>query len=257
MEFDNKVALVTGGASGIGRATAELLVGRGAVVISADIAPAREAAQQKTDQVLLDVTDELAVAAVVEAAQARYGRLDILVAAAGIQRYGTAASTTASEWDEVMAVNLKGAFFAAKHAVPALKAAGGGSIVLVASVQAFISQTAVAAYSTSKAALCALARSIAVDEAAYGIRVNAVCPASVDTPMLRWAARRFSDGTDEGATNLIGTWGRAHPLGRVARPEEVAEAVAFLASDRASFITGSALAVDGGLLAQAAVTLPD
>ncbi len=110
------------------------------------------------------------------------------------------------------------------------------------------------AYTTSKGALNALARSIAIDEAPFNVRANTVCPGSVDTPMLQSAARTF---TDDSASYLIATWGRGHPLGRVARSEEVAEAIAFLASDRASFITGIALPVDGGLLAQAAVVLPD
>jgi NAD(P)-dependent dehydrogenase (short-subunit alcohol dehydrogenase family) len=127
---------------------------------------------------------------------------------------------------------------------------------MVSSVQAFVTQNAVAAYTTSKGALNAFARSIAIDEAKNGIRANTVCPASVDTPMLRSSARSFSDGSDEAAQELVESWGRMHPLGRVAQPDEVAEAIAFLASDRASFITGIALPVDGGLLANAAVVLP-
>ncbi|MFL4909011.1 SDR family NAD(P)-dependent oxidoreductase [Streptomyces sp. MMS24-I2-30] len=260
-EFDGKVAIVTGGLSGIGHATARLLAARGATVVAAGIAPRHGGAAEPLPSVVecveTDVTDERAVARLVAHAARSHGGLDILVAAAGIQRYGTAADTGANEWNEVLAVNVTGAFHAVKHALPQLRARGAGSVVIVSSVQAFVTQTSVAAYTTSKGALNALARSIAVDEAKNGIRANAVCPASVDTPMLRASARTFSDGSNRGAQALVEAWGGMHPLGRVARPAEVAEAIAFLAGDRASFITGVSLPVDGGLLANAAVALPD
>ncbi|WP_331765979.1 SDR family oxidoreductase [Embleya sp. NBC_00896] len=256
MEFEGKSALVTGGAGGIGLATAELLAARGAQVVCASVTRPEAAAHDAITHVETDVTDESSVAAAVGHAVRHHGRLDVLVTCAGIQRYGTAADTPRTTWEEVMAVNVEGAFLAAKHALPALRASGAGSIVLVSSVQAFVTQTNVAAYTASKGALNALARSIAVDEAQYGVRANTVCPGSVDTPMLRTAAARFA-GSPGKAESLIATWGRSHPLGRVARPDEVAEAIAFLASDRASFVTGIALPVDGGLLAQVAVALPD
>ncbi|MEW1847062.1 SDR family oxidoreductase [Nonomuraea angiospora] len=257
-ELDGKVAIVTGGHSGIGRATARLLSARGATVVAAGVPPTggADAPLPGVEHVELDVTDESATARLVEHVAAAHGGLDIVVAAAGVQRYGTAAETGADEWNEVLAVNVTGAFHAVKHALPHLRARGAGSIVIVSSVQAFVTQSAVAAYTTSKGALNALARSIAIDEAKNGIRANTVCPASVDTPMLRASARAFSDGTDQGAQELVESWGRMHPMGRVARPEEVAEAIAFLAGERASFITGIALPVDGGLLANAAVVLP-
>ena len=264
MEFNGRSILVTGGSNGIGRAAAHLFAARGAKVVCADLVP-HTPLEDGIRFVRTDVADEESVAAAVEAAREWTGRVDCLVTAAGIQRYGSAADTSAETWEEVMAVNVRGAFFAVKHALPALREVAG-SIVLVSSVQAFTTQTEVAAYTASKGALNALTRSIAVDEARYGVRVNAVCPGSVDTPMLRSAAAGFAGGgvtasavgTDDGdgAEQLIATWGRSHPLGRVARPEEVAEAIAFLAGERASFITGVALPVDGGLLAQSAVTLP-
>ncbi|GIH18606.1 SDR family NAD(P)-dependent oxidoreductase [Rugosimonospora africana] len=259
MEFDGKVAIVTGGRSGIGRASARLLSARGATVVAAGIPskPDSEPDIPGVEDVHLDVTDEAATARLVADVVDRHGGLDIVVAAAGIQRYGSAADTTAEEWNDVLAVNVTGAFHIVKHAVPPLRARAAGAIVLVSSVQSMATQSTVAAYTTSKGALNALARSIAIDEAGHGIRANAVCPASVDTPMLRSSARMFSDGTDEGAQALVESWGRMHPLGRVARPQEVAEAIAFLASDRASFITGVALPVDGGLLAKLAVALPE
>jgi NAD(P)-dependent dehydrogenase (short-subunit alcohol dehydrogenase family) len=127
--------------------------------------------------------------------------------------------------------------------------------VNVASVQAYAAQPGVAAYAASKGAIVALTKAMAIDHAADNIRCNAVCPGSVDTPMLRWAADLFKGNGTQEAT--VETWGRAHVLGRVARPEEVAEAIAFLASDRSSFVTGADLRVDGGLLSQIAVALPE
>lgn len=257
-EFDNKVAIVTGGHSGIGRAAAGLLASRGASVIAAGVRPPRDAESDLPGISYrdTDVTDGLAIAQLVDDVVAAHGGLDIVVTAAGIQRYGTASDTSENDWNAVLAVNLTGAFATVKLALPHLRRRGAGAIVMVSSVQAFVTQAAVAAYTTSKGALNALSRSIAIDEAKHSIRCNTVCPASVDTPMLRSSARRFSDGSEQAAGELIHSWGRMHPLGRVAQPAEVAEAIAFLASDRASFITGIALPVDGGLLANAAVVLP-
>jgi NAD(P)-dependent dehydrogenase (short-subunit alcohol dehydrogenase family) len=171
-----------------------------------------------------------------------------------VQRYGTVETTEPATWDEVFAVNVRGAYLAARAAVPALRARGGGAIVLVSSVQATASQTGVAAYTASKGALSALARAMALDHVREGIRVNSVAPGSVDTPMLRWAADRFRG--EQTSDEVVASWGRMHPLGRVATPEEVAAAIAYLASGDASAVTGAELRVDGGLLAGLPVELP-
>lgn len=264
-ELGGAVALVTGGSQGIGRAVAELFAAEGVSVGVCGIDPdgVDETVQAIRDRggealaVAADVTDRRAVEQTVNATVERYGGLDILVTSAGIQRYGTVVDTDEPTWDEVFAVNVKGVFLAARAALPHLRRSDRGAIVVISSVQAHGTQTGVAAYAASKGALDALVRAMAIDEAAMGVRVNAVCPGSVDTPMLRASARRFSDGGPEAADEVIARWGRLHPLGRVAEPREVAEVVAFLAGRRSSFITGEDIRVDGGLLAALAVRLPE
>ncbi|WP_219501335.1 SDR family NAD(P)-dependent oxidoreductase [Nonomuraea ceibae] len=254
-EFDGKVALVTGGSTGIGRAVVDRLADGGASVVfcGADAESAFESEQ--VTGVVADVRRAGDMRDLVDLAVARHGGLDVVVTCAGVQRYGTVVDTPEDVWDEVMDVNLKGVFLTCKAAVPRLKARGGGSIVVMSSVQAFASQAQVAAYTASKSALNGLTRAMALDHAADGIRVNVVCPGSVDTPMLRWAADLWRGGLSQ--EDQVAEWGRAHPLGRVARAEEVAELVAFLAGPRSSFITGAEHRVDGGLLARNPAALPE
>ena len=254
LEFEGKSAVVIGGSAGIGKAAALRLASAGASLTltgvseqEVDVAITELSEAGDVCGVTLDVRDENAVAALFGRLAADRGTLDVLVNSAGIQRYGTAEKTTSGEWDDVIGVNLTGMFLTSKYAVPLLRANGGGAIVNVSSVQAVVVQDRVAAYAVSKAGIVALTRSMAIDFAHEGIRVNSVLPASVDTPMLRWAAELHKG--DSTAQDTIDRWGRTHPLGRVAEPAEVAEVIAFLASDRASFVTGSEYRVDGGILA--------
>ncbi len=251
IRMEGKVAVVTGGATGIGQATARKLCELGASVAILD--RNAEAAQTTVEALRnagftasfhpCDVTVESEVRAAMTAAVQQYGTLDILVSNAGIQRYGDVVTTSSRLWDETMNVHVKGCFHATKYAIPAMLASGGGAIVVVASVQSFTAINNSAAYVAAKHALLGITRAIALDFASRNIRANCVCPGAIDTPMLRDTANLTAS-----PEKMIETIGRMHALGRIGRPEEVANAIAFLASDAASFITGTSLIVDGGLL---------
>jgi NAD(P)-dependent dehydrogenase (short-subunit alcohol dehydrogenase family) len=262
-EFSGKVAIVAGGALGIGLAAARRLAQDEApVVICSDregqVGQAVDYLRGEGFEVQgtrADVTSSADMMKLVAFAAETYGGVDILVNSAGVQRYGTVVETEEDVWDEVLGVNLKGMYLACKHAIPEIRKRGGGAIVNVSSVQAFASQKGVAAYTASKGGVNALTRAMALDHAEEGIRVNAVCPASVDTPMLRWSANLFKG--EKTAEETVEDWGKMHPIGRVARPGEVAEVIAFLAGPRASFVTGGEYKVDGGMLAALGVSLPE
>jgi NAD(P)-dependent dehydrogenase (short-subunit alcohol dehydrogenase family) len=246
--LDGKVAIVTGAAKGIGRAIAAKLDGAGASVVLADIdgggAEAAAASLQRATSATCDVRDEGQVAALVGDAVERHGRLDVMVAAAGIATVRPLVQMTLEEWRGVLAVDLDGVFLCTKHAALAMVAGGGGSIVNVASIKAFGGSPATGHYGAAKAGVVSLTKTAALELRAQGVRVNAICPGWVGTDMVHDRREELEAvlGVDFG--ELI-----AHIQGRLGEPGEIAGLALFLASDRSRFCSGTAYVVDGGATA--------
>ena len=241
MRFDGKRAFVTGAGSGIGEAVARRLHAEGAAVTLADVALDRaqaiadELGDGRATAVTLDVRDEAAVRAALPP------ELDVLANIAGIGSTTTAPDTPLDVWEDVFAVNARGTFLTCKHALPAMIERRSGNIVNMASIAGIVGLRNRAAYCASKGAVIALTRALAIDHVGHGIRVNAVAPGTVGSP---WVQRLVSD-----AGESLDDLRARQPMGRLGEPDEIAEAVLYLASDAAAFVTGSVLTIDGGLTA--------
>ncbi len=248
--LDGKVALISGGARGMGATEAKLFAREGARVVFGDIlddegrrveAEIRELGGESTYS-RLDVTREQDWRRAVQIAESKYGKLDILVNNAGIVIRGSIEETSEGDWDRIMAINAKGVFLGTKHALPAMRRAGGGSIVNISSGAGIApSPDTSAAYSASKGAVRIFTKTTAVQHAKDRIRCNSVHPGPIDTPMLQ--AATSDPSSQEARLQRI-------PLGRIGTPEEIAYGVLYLASDESSFVTGSELVIDGGRTAQ-------
>jgi NAD(P)-dependent dehydrogenase (short-subunit alcohol dehydrogenase family) len=250
-DFDGMVAVVTGGSTGIGRAVVDRLAAGGASVVycSHDPQTVTTTEGRNITGIVADVRSADDMRQLMSETVARHGGLDILVASAGIQTYGTAEDTTEEDWHAVLDVNLSGIYRAAKFAIPHLRARGGGAIVALSSVQGRTPARRVLGYSVSKAGVDALVRSMAVDHAADRIRVNAVAPGPVDTPLLLTADPGRPPAPEPPVETDPPAASPDTPQPRIARAEEIAEVVAFLAGRASSYVTGATYAADGGMAA--------
>jgi NAD(P)-dependent dehydrogenase (short-subunit alcohol dehydrogenase family) len=237
--------LVTGAAGGVGRALVQSLVAEGARVCATDITPGvmelEATGEGRVAAVAADVSLAVDVAKVFRIARERFGGVDALVSNAGAIVTKPVHETTEEEWDRVLDSNAKALFLTAREAIPEMLQRGRGVIVATGSISSVVGLPAQAAYCASKGALLQLVRQMAVDYAAYGIRVNAVGPGSIDTPFLT----QYLDGLPDPAAGLADIKA-AHPMGRIAQPQEVADAIVYLLGPKSSFVTGQILMVDGG-----------
>lgn len=246
----DKVCLITGGGSGIGRATCQLFAREGAKVVVADLSlPAAQAVAQQIGHPAIamevDVAQSASVRSMIEATVRALGHLDVLINNAGYGIPGSVTETSEDDWDKLMAVNVNGVFYGCKYAIPVMKQQGGGVIVSTASIVAIVGIRNRAAYCASKGAVAALTRAMALDHVADNIRVNCVAPGTIDSPYFEDLFRK-----SERPQELRRELEARQAMNRLGRPEEIANAFLFLASDDSSFCTGSMLTVDGGMTAQ-------
>ena len=239
--FKNKVVLITGAGQGIGLATAKRMSSEGATIIAGILDDSQAEAVKDYEAVKLDVRHEESWEATIDFLMKSHGGLDVLVNNAGISPQATAEETTREFWDEVMEINLRGSFLGCQKVIPLMRKRGGGAIVNLASINGIRGNRRLVAYAATKGAIVSMTMALALDHSQDNIRVNCVCPATIDTAMPRGMMAEAPD-----PALLERQMIEKHPIGRIGQPEEVASTIAFLASEDASFMTGLAIPVDGG-----------
>ena len=248
MEWTNKVAVITGAATGIGKATKDLLRDKGCIVYNLDLAMAED--ETAGYYIQCDVRNRQQIKEAVKSVYAKEQRIDMLFANAGIHLFANIEQTTDEQFDNIVGTNIAGTFFTLKAVVSIMKQQRYGSIVLMGSDQTFAGKASSSIYGMTKGAIGQLAKSTAIDYAPYNIRVNCICPGTIDTPLLHKAVDVYVSLTSTKKEDVYRDLDKIQPLGRIGKPGEIANAVAFLLSDENSFMTGSLVSVDGGYVCQ-------
>jgi NAD(P)-dependent dehydrogenase (short-subunit alcohol dehydrogenase family) len=248
MKWENKVVIITGANTGIGKATKDLLRNKGCIVYNLDLALTDD--EIREHYVHCDVRDRQQIKKAVEQVYDKEKKIDMVFANAGIHLFADMEQTTDEQFDNMVATNIAGTFFTVKAVVPIMKKQGYGCIVLMGSDQTFAGKANSSIYGMTKGAIGQLTKSTAIDYAPYNIRVNCICPGTIDTPLLHKAVDVYVGLTSSKKEDVYKDLNKIQPLGRIGKPEEIASAVAFLLSDDNSFMTGSLVSVDGGYVCQ-------
>lgn len=247
MNWTNRVVIITGATSGIGKATRLLLHKKGCIVYNFDITPHDDG---NGHFILCDMRNRLQVRAAVMQVNDKEGRIDMLFSNAGIHLFATIEETSDEELDNLVGINILGTYTILKAVIPYMKAHNKGSIVLMGSDQSFVGKASSSAYGMTKGAVAQLTKSTAIDYAKNNIRVNCICPGTIDTPLLEKAVDHFVNISGQQKESVLSGLNTIQPAGRIGQPEEIAQAVAFLLSDESSFVTGALLSADGGYVCQ-------
>ncbi|RRB13546.1 SDR family NAD(P)-dependent oxidoreductase [Larkinella knui] len=249
MSFQNKVTIITGATTGIGKATRELLTGQGAIVYNLDVQKPGDD-DRAGEFIYCDVRKKSDIVQAYQTVMNREGKIDMLFANAGIHLFASMEQTSDEQLEDLIAINIKGTFFTVREVLPYMKAQRKGSIVLMGSDQTFVGKGSSSVYGMTKGATGQLTKSTAIDYAPYNIRVNCVCPGTIDTPLLHKAVTHFASVNAVEEAGVYESLDTIQPLGRIGKPEEIARVVAFLLSDENSFMTGSLVSSDGGYVCQ-------